>query len=36
MRILYMPRPMLLSDLDLWVKPEAKKCVATEAKNEYI
>ncbi|TWU76065.1 RNA polymerase II transcription factor B 52 kDa subunit [Metarhizium rileyi] len=25
MRILYMPKPMLLSDLDLWVKPDAKR-----------
>ncbi|KAI9151592.1 RNA polymerase II transcription factor B subunit 2 [Paramyrothecium foliicola] len=25
MRILYMPKPMLLSDLDVWVKPEAKR-----------
>ncbi|KJZ78586.1 hypothetical protein HIM_01977 [Hirsutella minnesotensis 3608] len=25
MRILYMPKPMLLSDLDLWVRPEAKR-----------
>ncbi|ODA80202.1 hypothetical protein RJ55_03160 [Drechmeria coniospora] len=25
MRILYMPKPMLLGDLDLWVKPEAKR-----------
>ncbi|KHO01597.1 Transcription factor Tfb2 [Metarhizium album ARSEF 1941] len=25
MRILYMPRPMLLTDLDLWVKPDAKR-----------
>lgn len=25
MRILYMPKPMLLSDLDMWVKPDAKR-----------
>lgn len=25
MRILYMPKPMLLSDLDLWVRPDAKR-----------
>jgi transcription initiation factor TFIIH subunit 4 len=25
MRILYMPKPTLLSDLDVWVKPEAKR-----------
>ncbi|KAF5130293.1 General transcription and DNA repair factor IIH subunit TFB2 [Metarhizium anisopliae] len=25
MRILYMPKPMPLSDLDLWVKPDAKR-----------
>ncbi|PHH71046.1 hypothetical protein CDD80_5557 [Ophiocordyceps camponoti-rufipedis] len=25
MRCLYMPKPMLLSDLDLWVRPEAKR-----------
>ncbi|KAG5983009.1 hypothetical protein E4U55_000961 [Claviceps digitariae] len=25
MRILYMPKPMLLADLDVWVKPDAKR-----------
>lgn len=25
MRILYMPKPILLSDLDDWVKPSAKR-----------
>ncbi|KAK2601996.1 RNA polymerase II transcription factor B 52 kDa subunit [Conoideocrella luteorostrata] len=25
MRILYMPKPMLLSDLDVWMKPDAKR-----------
>ncbi|KAK7220760.1 hypothetical protein V2G26_008763 [Clonostachys chloroleuca] len=25
MRMLFMPAPMLLADLDLWVKPDAKK-----------
>lgn len=23
--MLFMPKPMLLSDLDVWVKPESKK-----------
>lgn len=25
MRMLYMPSPMSLADLDTWVKPEAKR-----------
>lgn len=25
MALLYMPNPLLLSDLDIWVKPEAKQ-----------
>ena len=28
MRMLFMPKPMLLGDLDVWVKPESKRCVA--------
>lgn len=28
MRILYMPKPMLLTDLDVWVKPDAKRCAS--------
>lgn len=29
MRMIYMPDPMPLSDLDLWVKPEAELSVLT-------
>lgn len=25
MAILYMPKPMLLEDLDLWVKPDSRR-----------
>lgn len=25
MRMLFMPKPMLLNDLDIWVKPDSKK-----------
>lgn len=27
MRMLFMPKPMLLSDLDVWVKPDSKRYV---------
>ncbi|OAA70643.1 Transcription factor Tfb2 [Cordyceps fumosorosea ARSEF 2679] len=33
MRMLYMPNPMSLADLDTWVKPEAKRTNATSAAN---
>lgn len=27
MALLYMPKPMLLEDLDAWVRPDSKRCV---------
>ena len=30
MRMLFMPKPMLLSDLDVWVKPESKRSVKSQ------